>query len=129
MTAYQDRAGKWTIGYGQTGPTIVKGLTITLEQAETLLRAAVLKFEAEVRARVRVPLRDTQWAALISFVYNVGVTNFSTSTMLKLINAGATDLVVAAEFPKWNKVTVDGVKVDDKGLSNRRVPERAMWLS
>jgi GH24 family phage-related lysozyme (muramidase) len=29
LTAYLDSTGHWTIGYGHTGPEVVRGMTIT----------------------------------------------------------------------------------------------------
>lgn len=67
LTAYQDPGGVWTIGYGHTGPEVVKGFRITQERAETLLvmdQAALLK---KLAGR---PLLEA--AALVSFGYNCG---------------------------------------------------------
>ena len=55
LTAYQCSAGIWTIGYGTTavadlGITPAKGMTITQERAEDLLRQGVDKFAATVDA-------------------------------------------------------------------------------
>ena len=37
LASYQCPAGKWTIGYGHTGPDVQPGQTITAAQAEYLL--------------------------------------------------------------------------------------------
>jgi lysozyme len=37
LRAYQDTLGIWTVGYGQTGPKIVEGVVVTLEEAEAML--------------------------------------------------------------------------------------------
>jgi lysozyme len=37
LTAYQDQAGVWTIGYGHTGPDVYRGLCITQNEACVLL--------------------------------------------------------------------------------------------
>ncbi len=64
---------------------------------------------------------DTRKAALASFVYNVGETQFSRSTLLRKLNAG--DVKGAcAELSRW---VYAGGKVY-KGLVNRRMAEREL---
>ena len=62
-----------------------------------------------------------------SLVFNIGTGNFGDSTLLRLLNEsdynGAAD-----QFPEWNKVTVDGVKVPSAGLTKRRALERTLFL-
>lgn len=48
LTAYRDQFGKWTIGYGHTGPEVVEGMTITKAEAEALLDADASKVMASV---------------------------------------------------------------------------------
>lgn len=124
LEAYLDTGGVWTIGYGHTGPEVVKGLKITLEQAEALLSKDLGTAERVVNKLVSVPLSQSQFDALVSFVYNIGEGQFKSSTMLKLLNLqdyqGAAD-----QFPRWNK---DNGKVV-QGLINRRQKERALFLS
>ncbi|HHW4681085.1 MAG TPA: lysozyme, partial [Xylella taiwanensis] len=38
LTSYECPGGKWTIGYGDTGPGVVPGLKITRDEAETRFR-------------------------------------------------------------------------------------------
>ncbi|UCW44322.1 endolysin [Pseudomonas phage PPAY] len=127
LVAYLDSVGVWTIGYGDTGPDVVKGLTITKEEAEKRLRKRLVEFEGYVNTYVKVPLKQHQFDALVSLVYNIGPTNFKTSTLLKKLNAG--DYIGAADqFLVWNKGRVDGKLVVIKGLANRRAKERKQFL-
>lgn len=127
LVAYLDSVGVWTIGYGDTGPDVVKGLTITKEEAEKRLRKRLVEFEGYVNTYVNVPLKQHQFDALVSLVYNIGPTNFKTSTLLKKLNAG--DYIGAADqFLVWNKGRVDGKLVVIKGLANRRAKERKQFL-
>ncbi|AMO43495.1 putative endolysin [Pseudomonas phage K4] len=127
LVAYLDSVGVWTIGYGDTGPDVVKGLTITKEEAEKRLRRRLVEFEGYVNTYVKVPLKQHQFDALVSLVYNIGPTNFKTSTLLKKLNAG--DYIGAADqFLVWNKGRVDGKLVVIKGLANRRAKERKQFL-
>lgn len=124
LTAYKDVAGVWTIGYGSTGPHVKPGLTISAEDAERLLIKDLDRFERAVDKLVKVQLNDNQFAALVSFAFNVGEgkKGFATSTLLKKLNAGNYD-AVPGELAKW--VNAGGKKV--KGLVNRRAAEAGLW--
>lgn len=127
LVAYLDSVGVWTIGYGDTGPDVVKGLTITKEEAEKRLRKRLVEFEGYINTYVKVPLKQHQFDALVSLVYNIGPANFKTSTLLKKLNAE--DYIGAADqFLVWNKGRVDGKLVVIKGLANRRAKERKQFL-
>jgi lysozyme len=120
-SAYYDAVGVPTIGYGTT--TGVKmGQTITEAQGEALLQADLRKFEAGVDKLVTVTLTQEQFDALVSFSYNLGLGNFGSSTLLKLVNAGRFDLA-KDQFIRWNKA---GGKVLD-GLTKRRQAEATLF--
>ena len=127
LVAYLDSVGVWTIGYGDTGPDVVKGLVITKAQAEGRLRGRLREFEGYVNRLVKVKLTQNQFDALVSLVYNIGPTNFSTSTLLRKLNA-SDYLGAADQFPVWNKGRVDGKLVVINGLTNRRREERELFL-
>lgn len=118
----------WTVGYGSTkfpsGRPVKKGDYVTPVQAEMYLREDVKKFANSVDALVTVPLKQCQYDALVSFVYNLGATNFRSSTLLKKLNAkdykGAAD-----EFLRW---VSPGSSVE-AGLRRRRTAERNLFLS
>jgi lysozyme len=123
LTSYQDVRGIWTIGYGHTGHDVVPGLTITQAQAEALLRSDIAAAAACVASAVTYAVNQHQFDALVDFTFNVGRTNFVTSTLLKKLNAG--DIQGAAdEFMRWDK---SGGRVFD-GLVRRRTGERALFL-
>ena len=73
----------WTIGYGHTGDNIHPGTTITQEQADDLLIQDLAKFERGVEQYTLTSLNENQFSALVVFVYNVGLHNYTTSTLLK----------------------------------------------
>lgn len=128
LKAYRCPAGVWTIGYGWTQPVDGKpvraGMEIDMPTAERLLKTGLIGYENDVMKLVRVKLSQAQFDALVSFTYNVGSRNFSTSTLLKKLNAG--DYAGAAdEFPRWNK---SHGKVLN-GLVRRRAAERELFLS
>jgi lysozyme len=124
LTSYKCPAGIWTVGYGQTGPDVVGGVTWTQEQADERLKASLEKFADAVDGLVKVPLTDNQRAALISFAYNVGSGALWRSTLLRKLNEGK-PREAAEQFLVWNKA---GGKVLP-GLSRRRVAERKLFLT
>lgn len=127
LKAYLDSVGVWTIGYGDTGPDVVKDLVITKEEAEERLRKRLVEFEGYVSKYVKVTLTQNQFDALVSLVYNIGPANFASSTLLKKLNDG--DYQGAADqFLVWNKGRVDGKLVRIEGLANRRAKERKQFL-
>lgn len=119
---YKCPAGVLTIGYGRT--INVKPYDITSEEAETVwLRKYVKTIADQILAVVKIELSNNQICALIDFVYNLGIGNFKSSTLLRKINQG--DFSTAAnEFLKWNKA--GGIVL--KGLENRRIAERMLFL-
>ncbi|UGV23816.1 endolysin [Hafnia phage Pocitis76] len=128
LTAYQDSVGVWTIGYGWTQPVdgkpVGKGMTITQQKADDLLKQGVIQYEAGVHGLVTVQLNQNQYDALVDFAYNLGVNALKGSTLLKKLNTG--DYAGAAnEFTKWNKA---GGK-ELAGLTRRREAEKSLFLS
>jgi lysozyme len=123
LRAYRDPVGILTIGYGHTGADVHSGLVISLEQAEEILRFDLRRFERGVTGLVKVPLNDNQFAALVSFAFNLGVGALGRSTLLKKLNAG--DYKGAyLEFGKWTRA---GGRVLP-GLVRRRAAEAQLFL-
>ena len=128
LTAYQDSVGVWTIGYGWTqsvdGNPVAKGMVITQQKADDLLKQGVVQYENGVNSLVKVQLNQNQLDALVDFAYNLGVNALKGSTLLKKLNTG--DYAGAAnEFTKWNKA---GGK-ELAGLTRRREAEKSLFLS
>ena len=120
--AYQDTGGVWTIGYGQTGKWVIRGLTCTEEQAEEWLDENYEKIVKQIHQVVRVSLNDNQLGALCDFIYNIGIGQFSSSTLLRLLNVG--NYVGACDqLSKW--VYDSGKKLP--GLVTRREREQQLW--
>ena len=80
--AYRDAADVLTIGYGHT-KGVKEGDSITEQFATVMLDKELREYEGYVDQMVNVPLNENQHAALVSFVYNLGPTNFASSTLLK----------------------------------------------
>ena len=114
--------GTLTIGVGHTGPDVRPGMTITPDQSTQLLYGDIAQFERVVDNSVTVNLTDNQFAALVSFAFNVGAQNFETSTLLKKLNAG-NYAAVPTELAKWTKSKGKTMQ----GLVNRRAAEAGLW--
>lgn len=106
LLAYPDSVGVWTIGVGHTGTVdgkpIAKGMIITPAQSTSLLLSDLAWVESAISGNVKVPLTQSQYDALCSFVFNVGRTAFVNSTLLKKLNAK--DYAGAAgQFLQWKR--------------------------
>ena len=126
LEAYVCPAGKLTIGYGHT-LGVKEGDKITQEQAEQFLKddvkSACLRLE-HLEDVESIRLNDNQFSALTSFIYNLGIYKFQTSTMMKYLIIGDNN-AAADEFDRWvfskNKIL--------PGLVKRRAMEKELFLS
>ena len=124
LTAYRCTAGVATIGYGHTGSDVLPGMTITKGQAEELLAQDIDTAAEAVDNNITVPLNPYQWAALVSFVFNVGAGAFASSGLLKAVNAGD-EKAVSAQWMRW----VYAGKRRIQGLENRRKDELELYFT
>jgi lysozyme len=126
LEAYRCPAGVWTIGYGHT-KGVVPGQVISAEQAEEFLRADLEDFENAVWELVKTqPPTENQFGAMVSLAFNIGMTNFQRSSVLRTFRAG--DLHGAREsFAMWNKAKVNGVLKSLLGLLIRRRREATLF--
>jgi lysozyme len=127
--AYRDTNGTWTIGFGTTyidGKPVEPGMTCTREQASLWMEKDTAIIQTAINKVVRVPLKQNQFDALVSFIYNIGIAAFLGSTMLKMINAAAF-IDAANQFPRWDKETIGGKLVANKGLHARRLLEQSLF--
>jgi lysozyme len=94
LDAYIDPVGIVTIGYGtirhpDENRPIRLGDRISQDTALRWLRLETSKLIPQIKARVKVSLKQSELDALTSFVYNVGIGAFTKSTLLRKLNAGA----------------------------------------
>lgn len=138
---YRCPANLWTIGYGhvlypEQGKLKLedrKNYPLRPEHDKewsddgivAILRSDLQRFENGVlRLCPSASDSQAQFDALVSFSFNVGLGNLQSSTLRMKYNRG--DIAGAAdEFLKWNKA---GGRVL-KGLQNRRLEERELFLS
>jgi len=126
--AYLDTGGVWTIGFGTIkypdGSRVRKGDVCTRGQAEVWLKNDSAWVDACLDRSIKTKISQNQFDALASFVYNIGETAFTKSTMLTLINqknlTGATN-----QFDRW--IFDNGKRI--QGLVNRRIKEKALYLA
>lgn len=127
--AYLDSGGVWTYGIGFTrtpnGLKVQKGDYINEPDSMIFLRTIIASDLQKIKQLIKVPLGSYQWIALLSFVYNIGVTRFTTSTILKKINNSAGKDEISREFKKW--IYDNGQVV--KGLQNRRNKEINLYFT
>lgn len=119
-SAYRDEAGLWTIGVGHRvdGPGVASSAQIDEWLTQDIERAN--------GALDGLALTVNQRAALISFVFNVGESAFRQSTMRKMLERGMFD-AASGQFTRWRFITVNGVRVESKGLLFRREAERDLF--
>lgn len=124
LTPYQDGAGIFTQGYGHTGGVTANSPLWTQRQADDQLLADMGNVEAGVTRIIRRPLSSNQFSALVSLAYNIGLGNFSASTVAAMLNAGLFAQAPAA-FMKWVKIKdpATGELVVSDGLVRRRSAE------
>lgn len=122
LCAYKCPAGVWTIGYGHTN-NVKQTDIITRKQADEFFDKDIKQFEKIVLELCRVPLKQGQFDALVSFTYNVGKSAVASSTLLKLLNQKNYS-AAANQFTRW--VYANGKKL--QGLVKRREEERKLFL-
>lgn len=128
FAAYPDPgtgADPWTIGWGSTGVDIKPGVVWSQQQCDARLAQDLAGFGAKVAAVVgSAATSQHQFDAMVSFAYNVGIGNLSSSTLLRLHKAG--DFAGAqAQFERWNKAAGKVLP----GLVKRRAAEAALYGS
>src|SRR6266404_1646677 len=100
-TVYLDPVGIPTVCTGHTGSDTTKadvGKRLSPALCQQLLEQDSKVAQGYVQRLVTQPITQEQYDALVSFTFNVGGGNLSSSTLLKRLNAGDCH-GAAAEFP------------------------------
>lgn len=126
LDAYQDIAGIWTIGYGQTGTDVKPGLRWTQAQADVALIHDLDRRSAALGELVTRPIGHNQFSALLSLSYNIGIEALRNSSALRHVNAGEF-AAVPDSIKLWNKAKINGELKVSPGLAGRRAVECALW--
>jgi lysozyme len=138
--AYRCPAKLWTIGVGhvlypEQGKLKLEDRmsvplrpeddrVFSMEEVDGILRSDLSRFERGVAQYCPVPLTQGNFDALVSFAFNVGLGTLQRSTLRQKLLRG--DKAGAAE--ELLKYCMAGGKIL-KGLQNRRIDERAVFLS
>lgn len=112
----------YTIGYGHYSSGVKIGQTITMAQADALLRGDLLQCEKYVNS-LNLDLTQGQFDALVDFAFNCGVGNLRNSTLLKKVRINAPVDEIQGEFRRWNKSNGKVLQ----GLVTRREWEARMY--
>jgi lysozyme len=124
---YQDEGGKPTVGWGheiQPDEDFTNG--ITMGQADDLfIEDLAEKAEHPVTLAIQVSVSQQEFDAMCSLCYNIGAGNFDSSTLVRLLNQGATVDRIATEFGRWDHVNGQV----SEGLSERRAAEADIFLN
>lgn len=123
LTAYRDGGGVPTIGFGHTDG-VRDGDTCTAAQAEEWLRKDTQRAVAAVVELVKVKLTQAQFDALVVMVFNIGISAFRDSELLKRINERAFYKAIG-EMVRW--YWDNGKPV--RGLMLRRLAEAQLFMS
>lgn len=123
LEAYLCPAGIWTIGYGHTSGVSPNSF-ITIQEADEYLHRDVAAIEMQLN-KLNLSLRQCQWDAIVSFVFNVGIGNFKASTLLAKIRINPDDNSIIDEFIRW--VYANGKVM--RGLQKRRLTEMKLYFS
>ena len=138
--AYRCPAKLWTIGVGHVLYPIQGALpldkrqdfqlqeqdnrTFSSEEVDGILKSDLARFERGVAIQCPVELTQGQFDSLVSFSFNCGLGTLQRSTVRQKLLRGETE-DAAQELLKY---CMGGGKIL-KGLQNRRIDERAMFLS
>ena len=137
FNSYKCPAGVWTIGYGTTiypsGQKVTRGEKITKTLAKFYLANDLKEASMEVEQCLRLrsmELNDNQFAALVSFTYNLGIGPTQSRNRSMGSALANHDLEAMADaFLLYNKARVGGRLKALRGLTRRRHEERKLFLS
>lgn len=129
LKPYKDIAGLRTIGIGhliKPSENFPDGVEITMEKALEILASDVKHCEDSIKSRIKVPLSQNQFDALVSFGFNCGTGVYVLSDACKVLNQGKYE-DVPEKLLAWSKVRINGVMQHNKGLFNRRKSEGELF--
>lgn len=132
-------AGVWTEGFGHAildhNGKMIKGIenkykaydhsqAYTETEAENLLISDLKAVEKQIN-RLGLNINQNQFDSLVSFTFNLGIGNLSSSTMLKMIKANPNNFYIAYELIKWRKANGKILP----GLERRRRSEGSLYFT
>lgn len=125
--SYKCPAGHDTIGYGHKLIQPLKAKhTVTEQEANVMLHHDLQAICAYINQKVKVTLKQCQYDAICSLVYNWGCYKFGISKGLAFLNQNKLNLA-AEEFFSKEKGVVHIRNVFCNGLYKRRQAELKLW--
>ena len=130
---YQCPAKLWTVGIGHLigdGKTLPPewNKTFTNEEIDAILARDLSRFESGVlRMLPKVRLKQHELDSLVSFCFNLGLGCFQASTIRQALLRGDKEAAMES-LVKYCKARVNGKVTVLKGLQNRRLDERKLFL-
>jgi lysozyme len=108
LKPYLDTQGIPTIAMGNTYYEDGKKVTmqdkeLTIEQAGNLATVTADKFAFQVNSLLKAKVNQNQFNALVSLAYNIGITGFRNSTVLRKVNINPNDPTIKEAFLMWTK--------------------------
>ena len=130
---YKCPAGLWTVGVGHLigdGKTLPASWnkTFTNEEIDGILAADLRRFELGIHKMLpNVPLRQHEFDSILSWCFNLGMGCFQASTFRQALLRGDKEAAMES-LVKYCKARVNGKVTVLKGLQNRRLDERKLFL-
>lgn len=108
LKPYLDTRGVPTIAMGNTyyldGKKVkMTDPELTKEHAEKLANLTAIDFASKVSVLVKSNVNQNQFNALVSLAYNIGITAFKNSTVLRRVNNNPNDPTIKGAFMMWTK--------------------------
>lgn len=76
---------------------------LTIEEAGNLATVTADKFAFQVDSLLKSKVNQNQFNALVSLAYNIGITGFRNSTVLRKVNINPNDPTIKEAFLMWTK--------------------------
>ena len=121
--AYKCPTGHWTIGFGHAR-NVHEGDIVTRREAYELLDRDLQRTQEELATLIHININENQFIALMSFVYNFGLTKCRTYRLFGMINRGEWENV-RTWWPKYCNPKDPTVT---KGLRDRRMRELELFF-
>lgn len=108
LKPYLDTRGIPTISLGVTyypngRKVTMQDKALTIEEAGNLATITADKFAFQVDNLVKSKINQNQFNALVSLAYNIGITGFRNSTVLRKVNINPNDPAIKEAFMMWTK--------------------------
>ena len=108
LKPYLDTKGIPTIAMGNTyyldgRKVTMQDKAITIQEAGNLASVTADKFAFQVDKLLTSKVNQNQFNALVSLAYNIGITGFRNSTVLRKVNINPNDPTIKEAFLMWLK--------------------------